>query len=583
MRWWRRFDAGNSTAPGEAPAEARRRGSERVGGVLRVAVRCASWPDLANLFTGNLSEDGLFVRSHEPPAVAEHVQLDLALPSGATLALTGRVVNVVTPADAAARGVAAGMGIKLDPMVGEARTAFDKLLANARSYRPRPAEPLSAAPAEPPRPPPIAPTDVVRHSTMMRAIRDADLEGEGVSIGEPVPPMAPPAPRRVRRAPTTGVPIGIDLAIGHTTVAALVGTKIGVLEDARGERHIPSVVSVGDDGGLIAGAAAVPLLIERPDRTVAGPKRMLGGRLDEPELAAYLACRPLTARAMADGSAAIEVDERAYSGVEMCAALLAEARALAQGSLGLPVGEAVVSVPLRWTEERIDALRRAGELAGLEIVAVIDEPSAAAMANRFDPRFAGFIGVFDLGGHSCDFTVLNAARADLRVLATAGDATLGSDHIDEVVARAVAEQFRRRHQLDLAQASGAWPRLLAACEQAKRELSARPSANVVVPSIARGLDLSLRLDQGLIARACESLMRRALRQCDRALELADLEASQLTAIYLSGGGTHIPAVRDALTGHLGQPPRPGVAPELAIAVGAAMHGARLYFEGRPLP
>jgi molecular chaperone DnaK len=288
---------------------------------------------------------------------------------------------------------------------------------------------------------------------------------------------------------------------------------------------------------------------------------------------------------MADGAAAIVVDDRAYTGVELSAALLGEARALARDALGEEVGQAVVSVPLRWDEGRIDALRRAGELAGLEVLAVIDEPSAVALSNRFDSGFGGFVGVFDLGGTSCDFTVINAARADLRVLATAGDASLGCAHVDEVLARAAAEQFLTRHQIDLARVPGAWPRLVAACEQAKRALAAQPTAAIVVPAIARrgqDLDLSLRVDRALLARAARPIVDRALSHCTRALELADLAPTQLAAVYLSGGGSNLAIVREALAAHLGCPVRSSVAPEQAIAIGAAMHAARLELEGRPL-
>jgi hypothetical protein len=589
VRWWRRFD--NSDAGDEAPADdARRRGEERTAERLRVNVRFASWPQLANLFTGNLSEHGLFIRGEGAPPVGAHIQLDLELPSGATLALTGEVMNVITPAEAGPRGIAPGMGIKLDTLEGEARILFDKLLDNARRHLPRPAE-LSGARAIPPppsEPPAIAPTDAVHHSVMMRAVGQA-IVTVGDSSATPPPIHVPPssAPRRSRAMTGGGQVIGIDLGLSSTTVTALAGTRVQVLALEDGPRSIPSVVHIDADGRLIAGEAARDALRTAPDRTIAGPKRLLGAKLTDGEVRRYLDARPLTSRAMADGGAAIVVGERTYTGVELCGALLAEARERAVDVLGQPVHQAVVSVPLRWDEAKVDALRRAGERAGLEIVAVIDEPTAVALANRFDGAFGGFIGVFDLGSASCDFTVINAARADLRVLATAGDATLGCDHVDEVVAAAAAEQFQREHQVDLHRAPGAWPRLLEACERAKRALSSEPSATIVVPGIARragaSLDLSLRLDGELLARAAQPLLERALGHCTRALELADLAPDQLAAVFLSGGGSNLPLVRAALARHLGRLARTGVPPELAIAMGAAMHAARLHFESRPLP
>jgi molecular chaperone DnaK len=596
LRWWRRFD--NSDSGGEAPDEEtgasagdrRRRVSQRIGERLRIGVRCASWPELAHLFTGNISEGGVFIRSHETAPIGERIRLELALPSGATLALVGEIANVVTAAEAAHRGIAPGMGVKLDPLEGEARLVFERLLETARSHLPRPAEPLADGrpqPPRPPRPPSIAPTETVRHSLIMRAVDAAALLDEESSVSAPPPAVPPPSTAPRHRRDPRGIAIGIDLGVGHTTVTALVGSKVSVLSREGGPRHIPSIVHIGHGFKLTVGEAARDRQLTEPDRTIPGPKRLLGLPLGDPEVRRFLDSRPLASREMADGAAAVVVDDRAFTGVELCGALLGEARALAIEALGAPVEQAVVSVPLRWDEKRIDALRRAGELAGLDVVAVIDEPTAVAMANRFDGAFGGFIGVFDLGGASCDFSVLDASRADLRVLATAGDASLGCDHIDEVLARAAAEQFRRRHQVDVERAPGAWPRLLAACEAAKRGLSVQPAANIVVPAIVRrggaALDLSLRLDGALLSRAAEPLLERALGHCERALKLAAMPAAQLSVIYLSGGGSNLPIVREALERRLGRPVRSAVQPELAIAIGAAMHAARIHGESRALP
>jgi molecular chaperone DnaK len=223
-------------------------------------------------------------------------------------------------------------------------------------------------------------------------------------------------------------------------------------------------------------------------------------------------------------------------------------------------------------------------MIGLEIVAVIDEPSAAALANRFDKHFGGVVGVYDFGGGTFDFSVVDVSSGDFQVMATAGDTWLGGDDFDRVLAEAAANQFWRQHKVDLRKQAMEWQRLMFACEKAKRCLSAANDAVIRVPEVLRTaegmVDLELGITRDILARACAAILQRSLDTCDEALGLLDMRPQDLTTVYLSGGTSYMPVVRDAVASHFRVPVRTGVPPEHAVCLGAAIHAAQLQFSAR---
>ncbi|MEZ4368679.1 MAG: Hsp70 family protein [Kofleriaceae bacterium] len=373
--------------------------------------------------------------------------------------------------------------------------------------------------------------------------------------------------------------IGIDLGTTYTSVSVVTGKKVVTLARDDGPRLIPSVIAFPSRDEVIIGEPARARLATDPARTVASPKRVLGRPFDDREVQTYLAQAPWKSTRGPDGTAIIEIWRQPYAVPQLCAFLLREAREIAELRLEQPISQAVISIPVTFDDARIAATTRAAQLAGLEVAATIAEPTAAALANRYVPGFGGIIGIYDFGGGTFDFSLVDVSRATFEVLATAGDTWLGGDDLDQVLADAAANQFWRQHKVDLRKQAVEWQRLRFACEAAKRLLSTEESALIAVPEVMRTatgmVDLELQIDRATLARAAGALIQRSLAVCDSALARAGLRAEQLSAVYLCGGTTHVPAIRDAVGQHFGVPLRVGVAPDQAVSLGAAIHGSLL--------
>jgi molecular chaperone DnaK len=213
------------------------------------------------------------------------------------------------------------------------------------------------------------------------------------------------------------------------------------------------------------------------------------------------------------------------------------------------------------------------------MVATVDEPSAAAFANRYVTGFGGVIGIYDFGGGTFDFSLVDVSQKHFRILATSGDTWLGGDDLDLVLAEAAANQFWRQHKVDLRKQAVEWQKLRFACEQAKRQLSTEETAVIRVADVLRTangmIDLELAVDRPTLARAAGALVKRSLDVCDKALAKVSVTSKDLTAIYLCGGTTHVPSVREAVARHFGVPLRAGVAPDQAVCLGAAIQASHV--------
>jgi molecular chaperone DnaK len=377
----------------------------------------------------------------------------------------------------------------------------------------------------------------------------------------------------------TELTVGIDLGTTYTTVGVVQGNKVSLLAHDDGSKFTPSVISFPTRDRILVGEAARTRIATDPARTIASPKRILGRPFTDREVQTFLAHTPYRSRKAPDGTTMIEMWETPYAIPQLCSYILADVKATAERRLGQTVKRAVIAAPVAFGDAQVAALKKAAQMAGLEIAAVVDEPTAAALANRYVPGFGGVIGIFDFGGGTFDFSVVDVSRAHFRVLATAGDSWLGGDDLDLVLAEAAANQFWRQHKVDLRHQAVEWQRLRFACEHAKRELSAADTAVIRVTEVLRTasgmIDLELAVDRPTLARAVAALVRRTLDVCDQALTRSGLDAGDLSAVYLCGGTTHVPAVRDAVARHFGVPLRAGVMPEQAVCLGAAIHASQL--------
>ncbi len=563
MRWWRlvigKLSGGGAHEDDSLPdvGGPRRREAERYNFRVQLSAKCSSWPRFEELFSGDVSRSGLFIPTDQQADLGEQVQVHLHLPDGTRFDVAGRIAHISGP-EAPTHGV----GVRLDPLEGEQKDQFERLLDAARAAQPRPESQSEAS---------AVPREVAVSETGSVSVI-AVQETEALAA-------APSANRRSNDGPI----VGIDLGTTYTSVAAVVDQRVRILAGLDNERSIPSVVAFPDKTHIVVGHEARERVASDPAHTVSSPKRLLGRAFTDREVQTMVGRAPYRTFAGPDGTTVIEMRGQEYAIPQLVGYLFRDIRQRAELRLEREVRRAVCTVPISFDEARIDALRRAASMAQLEIVAVIDEPSSAALANRFDSSFGGVVGVYDFGGGTFDFSVVDVSHGDFRVLATAGDTWLGGDDFDQVLAEAAANQFWRQHKVDLRTQAVEWQRLLFACEHAKRELSTADSSLISVPQVLRTadgmVDLTLRVDRPTLKRASAAIVGRTLDVCRQALELVSMKPSQLSCVYLSGGTTHISAVREELATWFGVPIRTGVPPEHAVCLGAAIHGAQLQLRG----
>jgi len=602
LRWWRVFIdkiTGRSGALQDVGGP-RRRKATRYECRVSLSAKCDSWPSFVELFARDVSRGGLFIATSEKAKLGEDVAVELHLPDGDQLAITGTVVNRLSKKEAEQSGREPGLGIELhEPTGDDDKRRFISILAQARDSQPIPEE---AA---------VSKTGSVSLSAVHKAIRDGDIPDMGASdavLASPEPPeptegaeaRAEPAadgsaddaeeaatsrPQRGRRAvrPAPSGPIvGIDLGTTYTSIATVRGKKVTILTREDGTRSTPSVVAFPEKGRIVVGAEAREHIATDPGHTVVSPKRLLGRPFQDVEVQTFFSRAPYRMFEGPDGTTIIEMWREQYAISQLCSFLLDDMRKLAEEQLGEPVNRAVVTVPISFDETRLESLRRAGQMVEIEIVAVIDEPSAAALANRFDPHFGGVVGIYEFGGGTFDFSVVDVSAGDFKVLATSGDTWLGGDDFDLVLAEAAANQFWREHKVDLRRQAVEWQRLAFACERAKRQLTESESSLIYVPEALRTadgmVDLKLSIDRATLRRASQGIIQRSLETCNEALELLDLAPNDLQVVYLSGGCTYVPSVREAVAAHFKVPVRTGVPPEHAVCLGAAIHAAQLQLK-----
>jgi molecular chaperone DnaK len=558
---------------------------------VALQAKCSSWDRFHNLFSGNISEGGLFIPTEEPAKAGEVIAIELTVPDGSRLELPGRVTHVIRDPD----GNQHGLGIKLEVPEGDARKRYDELVQVAAQHcEVRPAEGELAEevehlfedsaeiPIDVGKPPPPLPPGATPPPPPVPASVSVPTAAPPKARKGP-PPIPPPLPAHVRRAPSPSTPIvGIDFGTTRSCVAVVERGEVQVLHDKGGAREIPSVVGILEDGSVAVGFEAQRLRTVDPSCVLASPKRMLGRLHSDPELEPYLPTLAVSISQGRSGEILVHAHHRTYSIVQLCSALLFALRKRAEEHLQQEVSRVVMTAPVSFDEYRLGALRHAARMAGLTPLEIIDEPTAAAMAQNFDRRFGKLGAVYDFGGGTFDFSVVDASTADLQVVATAGDTWLGGDDLDDAVAGDAANAFWRQHNIELRHQVVTWQRLLLAAEQAKRTLSSREEATVELAKAALSpqgpLGLRHHITRAQFAQLVEPIIGRSLDTCREAMYLADVKTDELTAIYLSGGTTYVPAVRDAVTRFFGKPPRVMVPPDRAVVMGAAMHAARLHNE-----
>ncbi len=374
--------------------------------------------------------------------------------------------------------------------------------------------------------------------------------------------------------------IGIDLGTTNSCVAVMEGNEPVVIPNSEGKRTTPSIVGFIDGGERKVGDPAKRQAITNPEKTIYSIKRLMGITFDE----ASNEMKRLSYKVVKDGSLPkVKIDDRLYTPQEISAMVLQKMKKTAEDYLGHEVTEAVVTVPAYFNDSQRQATKEAGEIAGLKVKRIINEPTAASLAYGLEKKGQDLkIVVFDLGGGTHDVSILELGDGVFEVKSTDGDTHLGGDDFDNVIIDWLAEEFKKDEGLDLTKDPMALQRLKEAAEKAKIELSSTTSTEINLPYImpVDGVPKHLvrSLSRAKFEQLADSLIKRSIDPCKSALKNAGYSKSDIDEVILVGGSTRIPAVQDAVKAFFGKEPSKGVNPDEVVAVGAAIQGGVLTGE-----
>ncbi|MCO6450520.1 MAG: molecular chaperone DnaK [Caldilineales bacterium] len=374
--------------------------------------------------------------------------------------------------------------------------------------------------------------------------------------------------------------IGIDLGTTNSVVAVLEGGEPVVITSAEGGRLIPSVVAVNPKNGeRMVGQVARRQAITNPENTIFSVKRFMGRKFDDPVVQRGQEHVPYAISAAANGDVRVMMGGRDYAPPEIAAMILQKIRTDAEAYLGQPVSQAVITVPAYFNDSQRQATKDAGKIAGMEVLRIINEPTASALAYGLDKRQEGKIAVYDLGGGTFDISILDVGDGVFEVLSTNGDTYLGGDDFDLRILNWLADVFQTEHNIDLRQDRMALQRLREAAEKAKVELSTVVETEINLPYITADASgpkhLALTLSRARLEQLTEDLIQRSIGPCRQALADANLSIDEIDDVVLVGGMTRMPAVQEAVQKLFARDPHKGVNPDEVVAVGAAIQAGVL--------
>jgi molecular chaperone DnaK len=374
--------------------------------------------------------------------------------------------------------------------------------------------------------------------------------------------------------------IGIDLGTTNSVVAVMEGKEAKVIPNQEGNRLTPSVVAFTDKGDVLVGDLARRQAVTNPTKTVYSIKRFMGRRHDEVKSEEKMV--PYQVVGGPQDYVKVRVGDKEYTPPEISARILRKLKEAAEAYLGHKVNKAVITVPAYFNDAQRQATKDAGQIAGLEVARIINEPTAAALAYGLDRKEHEKIVVFDLGGGTFDVSVLEVAEGVFRVISTNGDTHLGGDDFDEVLIHYVADEFKRENGIDLRKDTMALQRLQEACEKAKKELSSASTTDINLPFITADANGPKHLQMSITRSKFEQLVDHLIERCrgplNQAMQDAKLQPSDIDEVVLVGGSTRIPKVQELVTKMFGKEPHKGVNPDEVVAIGAAIQGGVLAGE-----
>jgi molecular chaperone DnaK len=376
--------------------------------------------------------------------------------------------------------------------------------------------------------------------------------------------------------------IGIDLGTTNSCVAVMEGKAAKVIENAEGARTTPSMVAFTESGERLVGQAAKRQAVTNPDNTFYGVKRLIGRRMTDPMVAKEMDLVPFKIAAGDNGDAWVESRGKKYAPSQISAFILQKMKETAEAYLGETVTEAVITVPAYFNDSQRQATKDAGKIAGLEVLRIINEPTAAALAYGLEKKGSGTIAVYDLGGGTFDISVLEIGDGVFEVKSTNGDTFLGGEDFDKRIIDYLADEFKKEQGIDLRNDRLALQRLKEAAEKAKIELSSSMQTEVNLPFItadqAGPKHLNIKLTRAKLEALVDDLIQKTIEPCRNALKDAGLKASEIQEVILVGGMTRMPKVIEAVKQFFGKEPNRSVNPDEVVAVGAAIQAGVLKGE-----
>jgi molecular chaperone DnaK len=373
--------------------------------------------------------------------------------------------------------------------------------------------------------------------------------------------------------------IGIDLGTTNSVCAVMEGGEPTVIPSAEGERLVPSVVAVNKNNERLTGRPARNQAVVNPENTIFSIKRFMGRKYDDPEVQRAKKMVPYEISKAPNGDVRVKLGGKDYSPPEVSAMVLAKIKADAEAYLGEPVTQAVITVPAYFNDAQRNATKDAGKIAGLEVLRIINEPTASSLAYGLDKKSNETIAVYDLGGGTFDISVLEVGEGVFEVKSTSGDTFLGGDDFDIRIIDYLADEFKKDNGIDLRQDRQALQRLREAAEKAKIELSSMGTTEINLPYITADASgpkhLVMQFTRAKLEQLTADLVERSMGPVKRALEDAGLKTSQIDEVVLVGGMTRMPAVQEAVKKYFGKEPHKGVNPDEVVAVGAAIQAGVL--------
>ena len=373
--------------------------------------------------------------------------------------------------------------------------------------------------------------------------------------------------------------IGIDLGTTNSCVAIMDGATPRVIENAEGARTTPSIVAFTDDGERLVGQPAKRQAVTNPENTLFAIKRLIGRAFTDPMVQKDAKMVPYKIIKAGNGDAWVESHGKQYSPSQVSAIILQKMKETAEAYLGETVTQAVITVPAYFSDAQRQATKDAGKIAGLEVLRIINEPTAASLAYGLDKQDGKVIAVYDLGGGTFDISILEIGDGVFEVKSTNGDTFLGGEDFDMRLVNYLADEFKKEHGIDLRNDKLALQRLKEESEKAKIELSSTPQTEINLPFITADKSgpkhLTMKLTRAKLEALVDDLIQKTIQPCMQALKDAGVTAAQINEVVLVGGMTRMPKVREAVKNFFGREPHKGVNPDEVVAMGAAIQAGVL--------